>query len=135
MPRRRNLTNPATATVPFLVCVLILGGMTLALMQATRPPPRKIIRRAIIPPPCKNYRKASESQPDRQDLQYNVGDAAYKSGDFTEAEDAFRKTLNTPDLGLQQDTYYNLGNAQFKHGEALEKVDRKKTIDLWEKAR
>jgi Ca-activated chloride channel family protein len=81
-----------------------------------------------------NYREATISQPDRNDLQYNRGDAAYKSGEFNEAEEAFRKTLETPDLNLQEQTYYNLGNTQYKHGEGMLKNDSKRTIDLWEKA-
>jgi len=83
---------------------------------------------------AQNYKKATEAQPNRNDLQYNLGDATYKAGKFTEAEEAFRKTLETPDLGLQGSAYFNLGNAQFKHGEAIQKVDTQKTIELWEKA-
>ena len=81
-----------------------------------------------------NYRAAADQQPDRPDLQYDLGDAAYKAGEYLQAEDAFHKALATPDLGLQEKTYYNLGNAQFKHGEALQSADNKKTIDLWQKA-
>jgi Ca-activated chloride channel homolog len=80
------------------------------------------------------YRQAIEKQPNRHELEYDHGDAAYKAGEFTEAENAFRKALETPDLNLQENTYYNLGNAQFKHGEAMEKVDNKRTTDLWEQA-
>jgi len=81
-----------------------------------------------------NYEKAAENQPARNDLQYNHGDAAYKAGEYSEAEEAFRGALETPDLGLQENTYYNLGNAQYEHGEAMRKVDTKKTIGLWEQA-
>jgi Ca-activated chloride channel family protein len=80
------------------------------------------------------YREAAESQPDRSDLQFNRGDAAYKAGNFIEAEQAFRKALETPDLNLQEKAYYNLGNSQFKDGEAVRKVDTDKTIDLWQRA-
>lgn len=83
---------------------------------------------------AQHYEKAIEGAPARNDLQFNRGDAAYKAGDFSEAEEAYRKALETPDLGLQEDTYYNLGNALFQHGEAMQKVDSKKTIKLWEQA-
>ena len=83
---------------------------------------------------AQHYEKAVEGAPTRNDLQYNRGDAAYKAGDFSEAEDAYRKALETPDLGLQEDAYYNLGNALFQHGDAMQKVDSKKTIKLWEQA-
>ncbi len=83
---------------------------------------------------AQNYQKATETQPDRSDLQFDLGDATYKAGKFSEAEDAFRKSLETPDLGLQENAYFNMGNAQFRHGEAMQKADTQKTIDLWEKA-
>jgi Ca-activated chloride channel family protein len=81
-----------------------------------------------------HYQKAAESDPARSDLQFNRGDAAYKAGDFSEAEEAFRKSLETPDLGLQEQAYFNLGNAQFQHGAAMQKVDSKKTMHLWQEA-
>ncbi len=81
-----------------------------------------------------NYQKAVESDPSRNDLEYNRGAAAYKAGEYSEAEEAFRKALETPDLKLQENTYYNLGNAQFQHGQAMEQVDSKKTLSLWEQA-
>jgi Ca-activated chloride channel family protein len=83
---------------------------------------------------AQHYEKAAEGAPDRNDLQYNRGDAAYKAGEFSEAEEAYRKALETPDLDLQENAYYNLGNALFQHGDAMQKVDSKKTINLWEQA-
>ena len=133
VPRRRNRIVRASATVPLLAGSLLLGAITSShASDATTA--EKEYKSGDYSSAVDNYRKATETQPDRTDLKFNLGDAAYKSGDYTEAEDSFRKTLNTPDLNLQESTYYNLGNTQFKHGEALEKVDRKKTIDLWEQA-
>lgn len=80
------------------------------------------------------YQKAVEKQPTRKELKYNSGDAAYRAGDYSEAEEQFRDALETPDLGLQEKSYFNLGNAQFEHGRAMQKVDSKKTIGLWEQA-
>ncbi len=83
---------------------------------------------------AQHYQKAAENSPDRKDLEYNQGDAAYKAGEFSEAEEAYRKALETPDLDQQESAYYNLGNALFQHGDAMQKVDSKKTIKLWEDA-
>jgi Ca-activated chloride channel family protein len=83
---------------------------------------------------AQQYGEAVQTQPNRHDLQYDEGDAAYRAGEYDEAEDAFHKALQTPNLNLQENTYYNLGNTQFKHGEAMEKVDRQRTRELWENA-
>jgi Ca-activated chloride channel family protein len=80
------------------------------------------------------YQKAAESDPARPKLQFNRGDAAYKAGEFSEAEEAYHLALETPDLDLQEQSYYNLGNTQYEHGAAMEKVSSRKTVKLWEAA-
>ena len=80
------------------------------------------------------YAQAAEKDPLRPELQFNRGDAAYKQGDYSEAENAFLTVLQTHDLALQEQTYYNLGNAQFQHGAIMLKANRTRTISLWEDA-
>jgi Ca-activated chloride channel family protein len=81
-----------------------------------------------------SYEKAAQAYPKRSELQFDRGDAAYKAGEYSEAEEAFRKALETPNLNVQEQSYYNLGNAQYEHGTALQKVDRERTIELWKAA-
>ena len=81
-----------------------------------------------------DYQKAAEAYPARPEVQFDRGDAAYKAGEYSEAEEAFRKALETPNLNVQEQSYYNLGNTQYQHGAALLKVDRARTIDLWKSA-
>jgi Ca-activated chloride channel family protein len=132
-PRRR--ANRNTAAVAPLIA---LGALLLAAINSARASDtttaEKDYKSGKYEESMQNYQKAAEQAPNRHDLQYNSGDAAYKAGEFSEAEEAYRKALETPDLNLQEQTYYNLGNAQFQHGQAMEKVDRKKTINLWEQA-
>lgn len=128
--RRRNRVVPVAAST--LVAVTLL--MSSAARAASTTTADQAYKSGKYQDALQDYKKASESAPDRDDLQYNVGDAAYKAGEFKQAEQAFRDALDTPDLKLQENTYYNLGNTQFRHGEALEKVDRKKAINLWQQA-
>lgn len=135
-PRRQPQRRPArqaAVTVP-LVLGLIMLGMAGSTRAASTDTAEQDYKAGKYQEAMQNYHQAVESQPDRSDLQYNLGDAAYKAGEFNAAEEAFRKTLETPDLGLQEKTYYNLGNTEFKHGEAMQKVDDKKTVGLWEQA-
>jgi len=130
-PRRRAGRN-AVAAAPLLVLGLLFTGAP-AHGSDTATAERDY-KAGQYDDAAQNYQKATETQPNRNDLEYDLGDASYKAGKYTEAEEAFRKTLETPDLGLQENAYFNLGNAQFKHGEAIQKVDTQKTIDLWQKA-
>jgi Ca-activated chloride channel family protein len=130
--RKKSRTNPAAA-MPLLAFVIVLSspGTARASDAATA---ERDYKSGEYENAMNGYQKATENEPTRNDLQFDQGDAAYKAGEYSEAEQAFRKALETPDLNLQENTYYNLGNAQFQHGAAMQKVDTKKTISLWEQA-
>jgi len=133
--RRRPRKNAnALAATPLLALGLLLSGAFGPAHAATADIAERDYKSGKYDDALHNYQQAVENQPDRNDLQYNCGAAAYKSGEFPEAEQAFRKSLETPDLDLQEKAYYNLGNAQFRHGEQMQKADTKRTIDLWEHA-
>jgi Ca-activated chloride channel family protein len=131
--RRRPRPETAGAAALLVLGLFLTGGAGTA-RAATTDTAERDYKSGQYEAATEQYRAAIEAQPDRHELEYDHGDAAYKAGEYTEAEDAFRKALETPDLNLQENTYYNLGNTQFKHGEAMEKVDNKRTTDLWEQA-
>jgi Ca-activated chloride channel family protein len=134
-PRRRSTRDEPVTTTPLLILGFVLTSSLLNPAWAgDADTAERDYKAGQYEQAMENYKDAAQSQPSRSDLDYNQGAAAYKAGDYSEAEEAFRRALETPDLKLQEDTYYNLGNAQFKHGEALQKVDSKKAINLWEKA-
>ena len=80
------------------------------------------------------YDKAAKAYPTRPELQFDRGDAAYKAGEYSEAEEAFRAALETPNLNVQEQSYYNLGNTQYEHGVAMQQASRARTIELWKAA-
>lgn len=133
-PPRRSQTRNATAVTPLIALGLFLSGAPGPARAADAETAERDYKSGQYEKAMQNYQKAAESDPARNDLQYNRGDAAYKAGEYSEAEEAFRKALDTPDLGLQENAYYNLGNAQYQHGDALQKVDARKTMALWQQA-
>ena len=80
------------------------------------------------------YRQAAAKSPDKPVLQFNLGAAAYKSGDFNAAAQSFAKAMKTDDLKLQQDDYYNLGNTEYRIGQKTEQANTQETIKNWEQA-
>jgi len=80
------------------------------------------------------YRQAATKNPDKPELQYNLGAAAYKAGTFDQAAESFAKAMKTDDLTLQQDNYYNLGNTQYRLGQKTEQANAQATIKTWEQA-
>lgn len=65
---------------------------------------------------------------------YNDGTEAYASGEFEEAAEKLKDSLNTSDLEIQKKAYYNLGNSLYRIGQGALREDPKKTIATWEKA-
>jgi Ca-activated chloride channel family protein len=134
--RRSRRASPELATAARLILLAAFWGMAPGLGHAASQAAvaERDYKSGQYADSAQKYGEAIENQPDRRELQYDEGDAAYRAGEYDEAEAAFHKALETPNLNLQENSYYNLGNTQFKHGEAMEKVDQQRTQQLWEGA-
>jgi Ca-activated chloride channel family protein len=86
------------------------------------------------------YAAAAQRNPKAPALQYNLGTAAYRTGQFPEAAAAFQTSLagsqsaNTKRLAEQQNTYYNLGNTLYRAGQKTEQSTPDQTIQTWTQA-
>jgi Ca-activated chloride channel family protein len=129
--RRRRARTEVPASTAVLVALLMLASPAKAadVVQAERD-----YKSGDFEQSMQGYQKAAADDPSRTKLQFNRGDAAYKAGEFSEAEEAYHLALETPDLDLQEQSYYNLGNTQYEHGAAMKKVSSRKTVKLWEAA-
>jgi tetratricopeptide (TPR) repeat protein len=65
-----------------------------------------------------NYEAAGEASPDSDIVNFNIGAAYYKKGQYQEAIDSFTKALNTEDNKIESDAIYNIANARYKLGSA-----------------
>lgn len=83
---------------------------------------------------AREYAATATKQPNKAELQFNLGSAAYKSGDYAQAAAAFQHTLKTGAVPVQQSAYYNLGNTQYRLGQKTEQTAPQKTIKAWEQA-
>ncbi len=80
------------------------------------------------------YQKAAEKNPSEARIEYDLGAAAYKSGDFDAAADHFQKSLLTDDDKLKPDVHYNLGDSLYRGGVTREDKDVDAAIRLLEGA-
>jgi len=81
-----------------------------------------------------DYAQSVKVDPAQTRLQFNLGAAAYKAGDFAAAATAFNNALQTREIPLQQSAYYNLGNALFRQGEQGAPTDPQATIKTWQQS-
>lgn len=73
-----------------------------------------------------DFSQQLKSDPNSIKLQYNIGAAAYKLGDYGKAVDHFTKALLSEDKKLREDASYNLGNSLVRRGESAKGNEEKK---------
>ena len=74
------------------------------------------------------FQQATLQNPDNPVAHYNLGTALYRSGNFSEAVQAFRESLSSHSVKTENTLnlahiYYNLGNAQFKVGDLRHAIE------------
>jgi Ca-activated chloride channel family protein len=88
----------------------------------------------------REYAAAAQHNTNTPDLQFNIGTAAYKAGQFPQAAEAFQKSLGSEPsadakrLAAQEDAYYNLGDTLYRTGQKTEQSQPQQTIQSWEQA-
>ncbi len=80
------------------------------------------------------YAASAAKDPANAALHFNAGSAAYRTGDYAQAAQAFGNSLKTDQVPLQQSAYYNLGNTQYRLGQKSEKEKPQEAIKTWEDA-
>jgi Ca-activated chloride channel family protein len=131
--RRVPVAAPATAS---LIGVLLVGALTMAAPRAWASPltAQSEYQKGQYAKAQREYAQSLKSDPNRSRLQFNLGAAAYKAGDFPAAAGAFNNALKTREIPLQQSAYYNLGNTLFRQGEKALQSDPQSTISTWQQS-
>ncbi len=80
------------------------------------------------------YKRSFEHLPDSDIVNFNLGAALYKTGNYDRAIGHFKRSLLTEDESLGQKANYNLGNTEYKAGIAKEDSDLKGAVGLLEQA-
>ena len=132
--RRMAVAVPANAVrvAALLLAVAMVGGMGRA--RASPLTAQDAYEHAQYSKAQRDYAQSLKKDPNRTRLQFNLGAAAYKAGDFTTAAAAFNNALRTREIPLQQSAYYNLGNALFRQGEKGVSTDPQTTIKTWQQS-
>jgi Ca-activated chloride channel homolog len=75
-----------------------------------------------------HYLKALAAAPERPEIQYNLGNALYTAGQFSDAEAAYGASAAKADSGLTQAMRYNLGNTLFRQEKYAEAAEAYKKV-------
>ena len=77
------------------------------------------------------YLEAKEISPDSDIANFNLGTAYFKKGEYEKSIDAFTRSLNTEDRGIEADATYNIANTKYKLGSELSNSDLNSAADLY----
>ena len=80
------------------------------------------------------YEQAFKDSPDSDIVNFNLGTALYKTGDFLGAAEHFQKSLVSDQESIEQKASYNIGNAKYKYGLSQEDTDLSAAVDLLEQS-
>ena len=78
----------------------------------------------------KEYDRALTKSPNSAVVNFDIGAAQYKKGDFEKALGSFSKALISEDGKLELKTNYNIGNSKYKQGVLKENTDLSSAISL-----
>jgi Ca-activated chloride channel family protein len=130
LPARQTRVTLRPAMASLLAASLVLALKAQASPQAAE----SAYKKGDYATAESQYQQAVAQDPQKAALQFDLGAAAYKSGQFDKALPAFQKTLGTDKLDVQQQAYYNLGNTQYRVGQKTEQTQPQDTIKTWQGA-
>jgi Ca-activated chloride channel family protein len=130
LPARRTRVGLRPAAVALVLAMLGLAVDAQASPQAAE----SAYKKGDFATAESQYQQAAAKDPQAPALQFNLGAAAYKSGQYDKALPAFQKTLGTDKLDVQQQAYYNLGNTQYRVGQKAQQAQPEEAIKDWKGA-
>jgi Ca-activated chloride channel family protein len=80
------------------------------------------------------YNEAKEESPDSDVLNFNLGAAQYKNGNYPDAVDSFTKALNTDSKEIEAKAVYNIANSKYKLGSQNADSDMESAIKLYKES-
>jgi Ca-activated chloride channel family protein len=128
---------PKLALLRRRVVVTLMMAAATAVAQSANASPRDAERAyhaGKFKQSADEYGRALARAPNDVKLQYNLGVAAYKSGEYAKAGDALGRSLHADRLDLQENAYYDLGNVLFRVGQETVAKQPEQTTEKWKKS-
>ncbi len=80
------------------------------------------------------YEKALSEHADSERINYNLGTAQFKTGDYANAVKSFEKGLACEDRSLEFKANYNVANSKFKEGMLKKENDQQAAVQLFKES-
>ena len=77
------------------------------------------------------YSSAQTELPESDIVNFNIGTAMYKKGQYNEAFDAFTRALNTEDREIEEKAIFNMANSKYQLGIQQTETDLNSAVPLY----
>jgi Ca-activated chloride channel family protein len=138
---RPALAGPAAVSLPAVSVLILLSAIAPAgAVRASSASAEEAYKKGDFETAAREYAAAAQHSPKKPMLQFNVGTAAYRAGQFPQAAKAFQESISrapSGDAGRladQEDAYYNLGNTLYRTGQKTEDSAPQQTLQTWTQA-
>jgi Ca-activated chloride channel family protein len=134
-PARRNWAGPAAASL-LLPALALWSGPT----HSSPTSAQQAYDKGDFAAAAREYAAAAQHDPKTPVLQFNLGSAAYRAGQFPQAAQAFQASISrsvsgdSKRLAEQEDAYYNLGNTLYRTGQGTLQSSQQETLKSWEQS-
>jgi Ca-activated chloride channel family protein len=126
-----RLDHPTLARVGPAAVVLLLAGLAFA-AGASPGSAHRAYQRGEYDAARAEYEALAAARTNDLRLRFNAGAAAFKAGDFEDAERHFAAAVQAPDVALQKDAWRNLADAAYFRGFGLGEDEAKRR--LWQES-
>ena len=123
----RRAAKPAVVRAAAVVLLLLLPVAAQAKNSGIEAYERQDYKGAMT-----EFDRQLQKRKESAELNFDLGTAAYKSGEFGKALDAFSNAITSPDPGLRSAAEYNLGNTLFQQGAQLQQKEQR--VQHWKDA-
>jgi Ca-activated chloride channel family protein len=134
--KRRNWARPAAASLLLPLTLSPWSGPA----RASPTSAEQAYEKGDFAAATREYAAAAQRDPKTPVLQFNLGSAAYRAGQYPQAAQAFQASISRSvsadpkRLAEQEDAYYNLGNTLYRTGQGTLQSSQQQTLQSWEQA-
>lgn len=134
-PRPYGFLNLGSFLLAFLVVIFFCLPAFAASKEGSVKNGNALYQKENFAEAAKKYEAALEKDPQSDIINFDLGTAYYKKGNYEKAIDALQKALLSDDTQLRSKTQYNLGNTFYKLGLGQDKQgDTQKAVSSLEQS-
>jgi Ca-activated chloride channel family protein len=129
----KDLARGITRICIFILCLALIAWLNPQVGKTKEG--NRLYNDGLYDDAMTKYTESLVELPNSPQLHFNIGNAAYKKGDFEEAVKSYTKAASlATDPALENKAYYNLGNCLYRQGKLKENTSPVEAVSQYREA-